>query len=54
MIFDYLNKTARFMCSNRQCTVAQFGTDKYGRVLGQVTCAGIDANADWCRDGLGI
>lgn len=40
------------LCFGKQATVASSGKDRYGRVLGQVTCAGVDANAEQVRAGM--
>lgn len=37
--------------AGRDVSVAERGTDSYGRTLGRVTVAGVDANAGLVRDG---
>ena len=40
------------ICFGKQAVVDSGGTDKYGRTLGLVTCAGVDANAEQVRRGF--
>lgn len=40
------------MCARQNATVSQRGTDRYNRVLGRVTCRGLDANAEQVRRGM--
>lgn len=39
------------LCLNRPAEIHGLGEDKYGRVLGRVSCAGTDANAEQVRRG---
>ncbi len=39
-------------CFGRQAEVDDRGQDRYGRTIGQVTCAGVDANAEQVRRGM--
>jgi endonuclease YncB( thermonuclease family) len=40
------------LCASRQAHVAERGKDRYGRIIGVVTCAAIDANAEQVRRGM--
>lgn len=40
------------LCAGKVATVADRGLDRYGRTIGVVTCAGIDANAEQVRRGM--
>lgn len=40
------------LCHGRTTTVAEQGLDRYGRTLGTVTCAGVDANAAQVATGM--
>jgi len=40
------------MCAGQAATVRSTGRDKYGRILGRVDCAGVDANAEQVRRGM--
>lgn len=40
------------MCAGKKARVDDRGLDRYGRTLGQVTCAGVDANAEQVRRGM--
>lgn len=40
------------MCAGQQAHVVEQGRDRYKRVLGRVTCGGIDANAEQVRRGM--
>jgi endonuclease YncB( thermonuclease family) len=40
------------ICGGRQAQVDDRGKDRYGRTLGQVTCAGVDANTEQVRRGM--
>jgi endonuclease YncB( thermonuclease family) len=40
------------MCAGQPATVRSTGRDKYGRTLGRVDCAGVDANAEQVRRGM--
>src|SRR5262245_25392973 len=40
------------MCAGQTARVQSSGRDKYGRVLGRVECAGVDANAEQVRRGM--
>jgi endonuclease YncB( thermonuclease family) len=40
------------MCAGHDAIVRSTGRDKYGRVLGRVDCAGMDANAEQVRRGM--
>ena len=42
------------LCHREQATVISRDKDRYGRVVGYVSCAGIDANAEQVRRGLAI
>lgn len=39
------------LCEGREARIAEQGLDKYGRTLGRVSCAGIDANAEQVKRG---
>jgi endonuclease YncB( thermonuclease family) len=40
------------LCEGKQAHVGERGKDRYGRTVGVVTCAGMDANAEQVRRGL--
>ena len=40
------------LCARESATVLDRGKDRYGRTLGQVTCRGINANAEQVRRGM--
>lgn len=40
------------LCFRKQAVVMVESTDRYGRVVGRVACAGVDANAAMVRAGL--
>ena len=40
------------LCNEKTATVQDEGKDRYGRTIGNVTCAGIDANAEQVRRGM--
>ena len=40
------------LCHGKSAQVQDNGRDRYGRTIGQVTCAGIDANAEQVRRGM--
>lgn len=40
------------LCFRRTAAVRVQSTDRYGRIVGRVTCAGVDANAAMVRAGL--
>jgi endonuclease YncB( thermonuclease family) len=40
------------MCAAKAATVVDRGKDRYGRTIGGVTCAGMDANSEQVRRGL--
>ena len=40
------------MCAGKFAEVAERGKDRYGRTLGRVSCASVDANADQVRRGM--
>ena len=40
------------MCGGKMAQVDDRGRDRYGRTLGQVTCAGVNVNAEQVRRGL--
>lgn len=40
------------ICAGREATVREAGRDRYGRMIGEVACAGIDANAHQVRAGM--
>jgi len=40
------------LCHGKAAQVQDNGQDRYGRTIGQVTCAGIDANAEQVRRGM--
>jgi endonuclease YncB( thermonuclease family) len=40
------------ICHGKRARVDDRGLDRYGRTLGQVTCAGVDANAEQVRRGM--
>ncbi len=42
----------RELCQSKPATLDGTGTDRYGRVLARVTCAGVDANAEQARRGM--
>ena len=40
------------ICHGKKARVVDRGLDRYGRTLGQVTCAGVDANEEQVRRGM--
>jgi micrococcal nuclease len=40
------------LCAGKDATVTDRGKDRSGRVIGSVTCAGIDANGEQVRQGM--
>jgi endonuclease YncB( thermonuclease family) len=40
------------LCAGKDARVAEQGKDRYGRSLGRVYCAGVDANAEQVRRGM--
>jgi endonuclease YncB( thermonuclease family) len=40
------------ICAGKSARVDDRGKDRYGRTLGQVTCAGVNANAEQVRRGM--
>jgi endonuclease YncB( thermonuclease family) len=40
------------LCAAREARIEDRGEDRYGRVIGRVTCAGVDANAEQVRRGM--
>ena len=40
------------LCHGKPAQVQDKGQDRYGRTIGQVTCGGIDANAEQVRRGM--
>lgn len=40
------------LCASKQARVLEQGKDRYGRTLGRVYCAGVDANGEQVRRGL--
>lgn len=40
------------MCAGLTATIAEQGRDRYGRTLGRVSCAGMDANTEQLRRGM--
>jgi endonuclease YncB( thermonuclease family) len=40
------------LCHGKAATVSDRGKDRYGRTLGAVICAGVDANAEQVRRGM--
>ena len=40
------------MCAGKTAEVADRGKDRYGRTIGGVTCAGVDANSEQVRRGM--
>jgi endonuclease YncB( thermonuclease family) len=40
------------MCAGKEARVIEQGNDRYGRTLGRVICAGVDANAEQVRRGM--
>lgn len=40
------------LCHEKRATIQVVTTDRYGRTVGRVTCAGVDANAEQVRRGL--
>jgi endonuclease YncB( thermonuclease family) len=40
------------LCTGKDARVAKQGEDRYGRTLGRVNCAGVDANAEQVRRGM--
>ena len=40
------------MCAGKDARIAEQGKDRYGRTLGRVSCAGVDANAEQVRRGM--
>ncbi|MCJ9707769.1 thermonuclease family protein [Bordetella hinzii] len=40
------------LCFGREAVIEDRGHDRYGRTIGRVSCAGIDANAEQVRRGM--
>jgi len=40
------------LCASKDAHVAESGKDRYGRTIGIVTCAGMDANSEQVRRGM--
>jgi endonuclease YncB( thermonuclease family) len=40
------------LCFQKEALIESQGKDRYGRVIGRVHCAGIDANAEQVRQGM--
>jgi endonuclease YncB( thermonuclease family) len=40
------------LCAGKDARIAEQGRDRYGRTLGRVTCASVDANAEQVRRGM--
>jgi endonuclease YncB( thermonuclease family) len=40
------------LCAGKDARIADQGKDRYGRTLGRVNCAGVDANAEQVRRGM--
>ena len=40
------------ICLGKIAFLREFGVDRYGRTLGRVSCAGVDANAEQVRRGM--
>jgi endonuclease YncB( thermonuclease family) len=40
------------LCYGRDAVIEDGGRDRYGRTIGRVSCAGIDANAEQVRRGM--
>lgn len=40
------------LCAGKDARIAEQGKDRYGRTLGRVACAGVDANAGQVRGGM--
>jgi endonuclease YncB( thermonuclease family) len=40
------------ICGGKDAQVGDRGKDRFGRTLGQVNCAGVDANAEQVRRGM--
>lgn len=45
-------KSLAAICLKKPATVEAVETDSYGRVIGKVTCAGVDANIEQVRRGM--
>jgi endonuclease YncB( thermonuclease family) len=45
-------KSLASLCLRKPATVEVVETDTYGRVIGKVTCAGVDANVEQVRRGM--
>lgn len=45
-------ESLRGLCHSKAATVQQSSVDRYGRVIGTVTCAGVNANATQVRRGM--
>jgi endonuclease YncB( thermonuclease family) len=45
-------KSLAAMCLKKPATVETVDTDTYGRLIGKVTCAGVDANVEQVRRGM--
>ncbi len=45
-------KSLAAICLKQPATVEAVETDSYGRVIGKVTCAGVDANVEQVRRGM--
>lgn len=40
------------MCFGKEAKLTSSGHDRYGRTIGRITCAGVDANAEQLRRGM--
>jgi endonuclease YncB( thermonuclease family) len=40
------------LCAAKEARVNDLGRDRYGRTIGRVTCAGVDANSEQIRRGM--
>jgi endonuclease YncB( thermonuclease family) len=40
------------LCAAKDARVAERGKDRYGRTVGRVTCAGVEANSEQVRSGM--
>jgi endonuclease YncB( thermonuclease family) len=48
----YSRQSLQDLCAGKIARVAERGKDRYGRTVGRVTCASIDANSEQVRRGM--
>lgn len=47
-----LRKSLADICAGKTADVADRGKDRYGRTIGRINCAGVDANSEQLRRGM--